>query len=116
MLKVQSLNIRYADNTVVHNFSLDVKEGEVVSIIGPNGSGKSTILKAMTRLIPCESGRVCIAERELRSLSTKQVSRLMCMLCQSNASPADMTVGEWSATAACRIRNGMSASTPRMKR
>lgn len=54
MLKVQSLNIRYADNTVVHNFSLDVKEGEVVSIIGPNGSGKSTILKAMTRLIPCE--------------------------------------------------------------
>ncbi|MDU5143750.1 MAG: ABC transporter ATP-binding protein [Paenibacillus dendritiformis] len=94
MLKVQSLNIRYADKTVVQNFSLDVKEGEVVSIIGPNGSGKSTILKAMTRLIPCESGRVCIADRELRSLSVKQVSRLMCMLCQSNASPPDMTVGE----------------------
>jgi len=94
MLKVQSLKIRYADKTIVSNFSLDVNEGEIVSIIGPNGSGKSTILKAMTRLIPCESGRVCIADQEIGSLSTKQVSRIMCMLCQANASPADMTVEE----------------------
>lgn len=94
MLDVQSLTIRYADKKIVDNFSLAVKEGEVVSIIGPNGSGKSTILKGVSRLIPCESGRVCIADQELRTLSTKQVSRILCMLCQSNASPADMTVGE----------------------
>lgn len=94
MLKVQSLHIRYADRTVVSDFSLDVNEGEVVSIIGPNGSGKSTILKAVSRMIPCESGRVCIADQELRSLSTKQVSRMLCMLCQKNVSPADMTVEE----------------------
>lgn len=94
MLNLESLRINYADRTIVDNFSLHVKEGEVVSIIGPNGSGKSTILKAVSRLIPCESGRVCIADQELGSLSTKQVSRLMCMLCQSNSSPADMTVEE----------------------
>lgn len=76
------------------DFSLEVREGEVVSIIGPNGSGKSTILKAMTRLIPCQSGKVCVADQELSSLSARQLSRIMCMLCQSNSSPADMTVEE----------------------
>ncbi|MFX3636480.1 MAG: ABC transporter ATP-binding protein [Candidatus Pristimantibacillus sp.] len=94
MLKIQSLKIRYSQKTIVNNFSLEVNEGEIVSIIGPNGSGKSTILKALSRLIPCAGGSVCIANQELDTLSTKQVSRLMCMLCQSNTSPADMTVEE----------------------
>ncbi|WP_409177642.1 ABC transporter ATP-binding protein [Brevibacillus fortis] len=94
MLQVQSLNISYGPRTIVHDFSLDIQEGEVVSIIGPNGSGKSSILKAISRLIPCESGRVCIADQELNSLSMKQISRIMCMLCQSNTCPSDVTVGE----------------------
>ena len=94
MLNVQSMTIRYADRAIVSDFSLEVSEGEIVSIIGPNGSGKSTILKGLSRLIPCESGHVCIANQELYSLSTKQVSRIMCMLCQSNSCPADMTVEE----------------------
>lgn len=94
MLKVQSLTIRRAERTIVSDFSLDVKEGEIISIIGPNGSGKSTILKAVSRLIPCESGRVCIADQEMCTLSTKQVSKIMCMLCQANVSPVDMTVEE----------------------
>lgn len=94
MLEVQSLQIRYAERMIVRDFSLDVREGEIVSIIGPNGSGKSTILKGLSRLVPTVGGRVCIANRELRSLSSKQASRIMCMLCQSNACPADMTVEE----------------------
>jgi len=94
MLEVQSLTIRFADRTIVRDFSLEVGEGEVVSIIGPNGSGKSTILKGLSRLVPCESGRICIANQELVSLTAKQISRIMCMLCQSNACPADMTVEE----------------------
>lgn len=94
MIDVQSLTIRYSDRTIVSNFSLEVQEGEIVSIIGPNGSGKSTILKGLSRSIPCESGRICIANHEISSLSNKQVSRIMCMLCQSNTCPLDMTVKE----------------------
>lgn len=94
MLQVQSLSVSYDKKTIVKSVSLEVNEGEIVSIIGPNGSGKSTILKALSRLIPYETGHVRIANQELLSLSTKQVSRIMCMLGQSNSSPADMTVGE----------------------
>lgn len=94
MLTVQSLQVSYADKMIVKDLSFAVEQGEIVSIIGPNGSGKSTILKAMSRMIPCRSGRVCIANQDIQSLSTKQVSRMMCMLCQSNISPIDMTVKE----------------------
>ncbi|GKU77502.1 ABC transporter ATP-binding protein [Paenibacillus sp. L3-i20] len=94
MLQIQSLGISYADRTIVKDFSLEVNEGEVVSIVGPNGSGKSTILKGISKLIPCQSGTVCIANQGLETLSAKQRSQLMCMLCQSNSSPADMTVEE----------------------
>ncbi|NOJ70221.1 ABC transporter ATP-binding protein [Paenibacillus alvei] len=94
MLQVSSLNIRYGEKKIIRDFTLDVNEGEVLTIIGPNGSGKSTVLKAITRLIPCESGRICIADQELQQFNSKQLSRIMCMLCQSNMSPADMTVEE----------------------
>ncbi|EJW16087.1 ABC transporter ATP-binding protein [Paenibacillus alvei] len=94
MLQVSSLNIRYGEKKIIRDFTLDVNEGEVLTIIGPNGSGKSTVLKAITRLIPCESGRICIANQELQQFNSKQLSRIMCLLCQSNMSPADMTVEE----------------------
>ena len=94
MLHVQSLNINYGSKRIVNDFSLTIAEGEIVSIIGPNGSGKSTVLKAISRLIPCESGCVRIAGQLADSMSMKQLSRVMCMLCQSNSCPSDVTVEE----------------------
>ncbi|WP_442604458.1 ABC transporter ATP-binding protein [Paenibacillus sp. KN14-4R] len=94
MLQAIDLTISYDGNTIVKNVTLQVEEGEIVSIIGPNGSGKSTLLKGISRMIPCESGRVCIAGQELQSMHTKRISQMMCILCQSNQTPADMTVEE----------------------
>lgn len=94
MLAAEDLTISYDGNKIVNNFTFQVNEGEIVSIIGPNGSGKSTLLKGISRMIPCESGRVCIAGQELKKMQNKQISQIMCMLCQSNHTPADMTVDE----------------------
>ncbi len=66
----------------------------MLSIIGPNGSGKSTLLKGLSRLLPCESGTVRLAGQELKSMPNKRISQLMCILSQSNQTPADMTVEE----------------------
>ncbi|EJL43545.1 iron ABC transporter ATP-binding protein [Brevibacillus agri] len=94
MLNVQSMNVCYGKKRIVNDFSLDIHEGEIVSLIGPNGSGKSTVLKAISRLIPCESGSVRIAGEPADNMSMKQLSRIMCMLCQSNSCPSDVTVEE----------------------
>lgn len=94
MLEAEALTISYDGKTIVKSVTLQVQEGEIVSIIGPNGSGKSTLLKGISRLIPCEGGRVCLAGQELQSMQSKHISQLMCILCQSNQTPSDMTVEE----------------------
>ncbi|MCR8844247.1 ABC transporter ATP-binding protein [Paenibacillus sp. SC116] len=94
MLEASNVTIGYEDKTIVKNVTLQIQEGEIVSIIGPNGSGKSTLLKGMSRLIPCESGQVCLAGESMHAMGSKRISQLMCILCQSNQTPADMTVEE----------------------
>lgn len=94
MIEAQSVAIKYDGRTIIDNITLQVQEGEIISIIGPNGSGKSTLLKSMSRMIPCERGCVRIAGQELGTLSNKRIAQLLCMLCQSNQTPGDMTVEE----------------------
>lgn len=92
MLKVESVSIRYDNKTIVSDFTFQAHEGEIVSIIGPNGSGKSTLLKAVAKVIPFYKGNVQLAGKKLKSMSSKQVARSMCMVSQKNEAPFDMTV------------------------
>lgn len=94
MLQVESVNVHYGERPIVQNLSLTVQKGEIVSIIGPNGSGKSTLLKSISGLIPYASGEVTIDGKELRKMNVREVAKQLCMLSQSNVSPADMTVSD----------------------
>ncbi|ETT88573.1 ABC transporter ATP-binding protein [Viridibacillus sp. FSL R5-0477] len=94
MLKAQSLDISYDQKKILDNFEINVEKGEIVSIIGPNGSGKSTALKAMSRLIPVQKEKVFLDGRDLQSLGTKSISKMMSVLFQSNEPPSDITVEE----------------------
>ncbi|MGW3608060.1 amino acid ABC transporter ATP-binding protein [Micromonospora sp. NPDC005161] len=71
----------YADHQVVHDVSMDVAQGEVISIIGPSGAGKSSFLRAINWLEPPAAGRLTfgdhvyhakgeggLAKKELREL------------------------------------------------
>jgi branched-chain amino acid transport system ATP-binding protein len=53
---------------IVHDVSLDVSEGEIVTIIGPNGAGKSTLVKALAGLILFEGGSVRCRGRDVSNL------------------------------------------------
>ncbi len=57
-LSIQELHIRYGDQPVIEHFSLDVQDGELVSILGPSGSGKTTILKAVAGLLTPQKGEI----------------------------------------------------------
>ncbi len=58
MLKLSNLNVCYGAIHAIHDVSLEVKDGEIVSLIGANGAGKTTILRSITGLHQAKSGSV----------------------------------------------------------
>ena len=58
IISVKNLGKRYGENEVLKDINLDVKEGEVVSILGPSGSGKSTFLRCLNYLEHLNQGEV----------------------------------------------------------
>ena len=65
ILKVTDLNVSYGAIHAIHNVSLTVNEGEIVSLIGANGAGKTTILHTITGLTKAASGSVLLNGTEL---------------------------------------------------
>ena len=58
LLSIKNIDIAYDDYQVIWNVSLNVKEGEIVTLLGPNGSGKSTVLNSISGLIKIKSGEI----------------------------------------------------------
>ena len=58
LLQVQGVSTGYGEVEIVHEVSLHVERGEIVTIIGPNGAGKSTLLKAIFGMLPITAGTV----------------------------------------------------------
>ena len=48
--------------------TIDIKQGEIVSLIGPNGSGKSTLLRVVSRLLKPNSGAVYLGKENIREM------------------------------------------------
>jgi zinc transport system ATP-binding protein len=58
LIEAEHLCIRFGGAEVLHDISLRIDPGEIVTIIGPNGSGKSTLLRALLGILPAAEGRV----------------------------------------------------------
>ena len=68
LLKIDNLRVVYRtdekETVAVENFTLDVKKGELVSIVGPSGCGKTTILRSIAGLLQPTSGTILIGDKE----------------------------------------------------
>jgi branched-chain amino acid transport system ATP-binding protein len=58
MLKVKNINISYGAIHAIHDLSLEVNNGEIVTLIGANGAGKTSTLRAISGLNPIKSGEI----------------------------------------------------------
>ena len=94
VLEAKQVQAGYGGKIITHDVSLQIYQGDVLSIIGPNGSGKSTLLKAMARLLPMSQGQVLLHGQDMHSLSEKQIARAMAVMPQSMDFPGDITVRE----------------------
>ncbi len=73
MLQIRKLNFSYGDMQVLWDVDLDVKGGEIVTVLGSNGAGKSTILRNVSRLVKPSSGTITLDGVELNRLQSHQI-------------------------------------------
>jgi len=67
-LSLEKIEVRYGDALALFNVSLEVEQGEIVSIVGANGAGKSTTLKAISGLLKPKSGQILFAGERLNEI------------------------------------------------
>jgi branched-chain amino acid transport system ATP-binding protein len=75
MLNVEKLAAGYGKVKVLHDISLEVPEGKLVTLIGSNGAGKTTTLRALSGMIQPESGRIRIGGADIAGLPSHEISR-----------------------------------------
>ena len=67
-LEIENLSVAYDTGAVLHGLSLQMEEGEFLSILGPSGCGKTTLMKAIAGIVPVRSGRIFLDGQEITSL------------------------------------------------
>ena len=90
-MKIEKLKAGYHKNIIVKDLSLEIRKGEIISLIGPNGGGKSTLLKSISGQLKPLGGMVFIGEDEMGHISLKELSRRMSIVTTERISTQHMT-------------------------
>ena len=94
-LHTEGLYISYENQkNIVKDLNLSILEGKITAFIGANGSGKSTILKTIARILKPDQGSVVLDGKNIHTMNTKEVSKLLTLLPQNPDSPEGLTVDE----------------------
>ena len=75
LLEVRGLQVRYGGIRAVRGIDLEVARGELVCLIGANGAGKTSTLKAICRLLPSESTRMCYEGKDISRVPVHELPR-----------------------------------------
>jgi len=73
LLRAEALTAGYGKVPILHDVTLEVRAGEMVSVIGPNGAGKSTAFKTIVGFVHATSGHVIFDGQEITGLRPDQV-------------------------------------------
>jgi branched-chain amino acid transport system ATP-binding protein len=76
LLSIQDLFVSYGGIRALQGISLDVYKGEIVTLIGANGAGKSTLLRAISGIVPVESGTITYGDTNLKSVPAHRIVEL----------------------------------------
>jgi branched-chain amino acid transport system ATP-binding protein len=76
MLTVEGLKTSYGQSQVLFGVDLEVRRGEVVTLLGRNGMGKTTTIRSIMGMTPPQGGRITFEGRELRGLTSFRIAKL----------------------------------------
>lgn len=91
---VEKLTKKYDGKTVVDEVSFEIPKGKVISLIGPNGAGKTTVMGIISRLIARDGGDVKFEGTDISNWKSKELSKRLAILTQSNNVQMKLTVRE----------------------
>ena len=74
-LTVSGLSVAYGAATVLHDVSLEVRAGEIVSVVGGNGAGKTTLLKTVAGVLRPAAGRIAVGDEAIGGRPSWEVAR-----------------------------------------
>ena len=75
ILRFERVNTFYGKSHILHDATLDVREGEIVALLGRNGAGKSTLLKTLAGLVPLSSGAIEYAGADISRMPAPDIAR-----------------------------------------
>jgi iron complex transport system ATP-binding protein len=87
----------YGSFRAVDGVTFEIPQGKVLSLIGPNGAGKSTILNMMARLAIRDSGEINFEGKDITHWKSKELSKRLAILTQTNNVAMKLTVRELAA-------------------
>jgi branched-chain amino acid transport system ATP-binding protein len=73
VLEIEGLDCRYGKVSAVRDLNLEVREGELVTLIGANGAGKTTTLKAISGILPPAAGRIAFDGEDITRASARAI-------------------------------------------
>jgi branched-chain amino acid transport system ATP-binding protein len=76
LLRLEGLGVRYGSVQALHGINVEVRQGELVTLLGSNGAGKSTTLRAISGLVPACAGRILWRAADLAGVPAHRVVRL----------------------------------------
>jgi subfamily B ATP-binding cassette protein MsbA len=102
-ITVQNINFKYEDETVLKDFSLQIKKGQTVALVGQSGSGKSTIANLLTRFYDVNDGLISIDGINIKDMNLQSLRSLMGLVTQdsilfNDTIKANISLGKLDAT------------------
>ncbi len=76
MLKINDVNVYYGNIQALKGVSMDIHEGEIVTLIGANGAGKSTLLKTISGLLKPKQGNILFEEKVINGKAAQAIVKL----------------------------------------
>ncbi len=93
-LEMRNVTLGYYHQPVLRDITLKASPGEMVGLIGPNGSGKSTVIKALSRVIHPDSGKIAVNGQDINKIPRRELACLVGVVPQLPLLPSTFTAFE----------------------
>jgi iron complex transport system ATP-binding protein len=93
-LSAEDVTLAYDQRVIAEQLSVEIPDNSFTVIVGPNACGKSTLLRALSRMLKPNRGRVLLDGHVIQSMPAKKVARTLGLLPQSSVAPDGITVGD----------------------